>query len=386
MKPLRLCYYCDEYPPGIYGGVGKYVQTVARALAEAGHQTQVVGVYSQLAEHSREVDRGVVVERLPRPKPDKGGVRRRILAYQTIAARARRGEIDLVEVPDGSGWAALWPKLNVPVVTRVHGSISYFAQEAGKEAAWFDRWVERRSLQRSDFWCSSSHYAANRTREIFSLRSEAQVIYNPGAHLGEGDPCVSFRSTQRDGGLVVFAGTLTAKKGVGPLLQAWPTVLKGRPDARLLLYGKGDPGPWRSSLPESCRPSVEFRGHASQEELQRVYQTARAAVFPSFAEAFALAPMEAMANCCPTIYSKHTSGPELIEDGRDGLLIDPKRPEEIANAIERLLGNDDDAERLGDAGRQRILERFTTRQIIPELTEFYSRCCASFGLRNARSA
>ncbi len=60
-------------------------------------------------------------------------------------------------------------------------------------------------------------------------------------------------------------------------------------------------------------------------------------MFPSYAEAFALAPLEAMAAGCPTVYSQRGSGPELIENNRDGLLVEPDQPGEIAETIIRVL-------------------------------------------------
>ena len=53
------------------------------------------------------------------------------------------------------------------------------------------------------------------------------------------------------------------------------------------------------------------------------FQRARVIVLPSYAEGFSLTPLHAMAAGCPTVYTSRGSGPEVIEDGRDGLLIDP---------------------------------------------------------------
>ena len=74
-------------------------------------------------------------------------------------------------------------------------------------------------------------------------------------------------------------------------------------------------------------PSVRFHGAVPHPVVLSALASARVAVFPSFAEAFGLAPLEAMAHACPTIFSRRGSGPELICDGRDGLLVDPSNPE-----------------------------------------------------------
>jgi glycosyltransferase involved in cell wall biosynthesis len=107
-------------------------------------------------------------------------------------------------------------------------------------------------------------------------------------------------------------------------------------------------------------------------------QHARAAVFPSFVESFALAPLEAMACGCPTVYTSRVSGPELICDGEDGLLVDPAHPEQIAAAIGRLLADDDLANRLATAGRRRIEEHFSMAAFLPRNEAFYRQCVENY--------
>jgi glycosyltransferase involved in cell wall biosynthesis len=131
---------------------------------------------------------------------------------------------------------------------------------------------------------------------------------------------------------------------------------------------------------------VHFHGHVSRAELMRALGRARAAVFPSYAEAFALAPLEAMAAGCPTIYSTRGSGPELIEDGRDGLLVDPDEPRQIADALVRVLEDDALATTLGAAGRRRVAASFSVEMAVERNAEFYERCIQSFGARHAGRA
>jgi glycosyltransferase involved in cell wall biosynthesis len=118
-------------------------------------------------------------------------------------------------------------------------------------------------------------------------------------------------------------------------------------------------------------PGVVFHGHVDREELARALDTASVAVFPSYAEAFAFAPMEAMASGCATVYSLRGSGPELITDGMDGLLVEPSDPGKIAGAVIRLLTDADLRLRLGSAGRRRIAESFSMPVLLPANEAFY---------------
>jgi glycosyltransferase involved in cell wall biosynthesis len=134
----------------------------------------------------------------------------------------------------------------------------------------------------------------------------------------------------------------------------------------------------------SVRETVSFRGPVPRSELLQIYERAGAAVFPSFAEAFALAPLEAMSRACPTIYTRRCSGPEAIEDGRDGLLVDPARPDEIADAILRLLADPSLAARIGEAGRRRVASDFSVDRARRRNEEFFARCVARFREANRR--
>ena len=379
---MNICFICSEYPPASHGGVGSMTQTLGRALVANGHGVRVVGVYRNMTEApSYEEDQGVKVWRLPRQQARLGWLGARYRVYKQVARWARDGEIDLVESPDWEGWIAGWPKLSVPLIARLHGSICYFAAEMRvpfKKSAF---WLESAALRRADYWCSVSRYTADRTREVFTLEDDPTVIYN--AVDVPASPAAATARPSRD---VVFSGTLTEKKGVISLVEAWKTVAVRHPEAKLHIYGKDTSNPGKPSmrdflvrsLPQETLPSVLFHGHVRREQLLNHLQQARVAVFPSYAEAFAMAPLESMAHGCPTIYSTRGSGPELIHDGVDGLLIDPSKPQQIADAICRVLADDSLAGQLGSAGQQKVARGFSTAQIASRNAEFYADCVERF--------
>ena len=373
---LKICFVCHEYPPATHGGIGAFAQVLGRALVRAGHHVRVIGMGTAASE---EEDEGVCVYRLPTDSGRYGWIRNRWRLFQRIAAWSARGEIDLIEVPDWEGWAACWPSLRVPVVVRVHGSISYFASEQGLPVGRRAFWIERASLRRADSWCAVSRYAAERTRELFTLRNPPdRVLYNCVEHM------VSEEEFPRSRQTVVFVGTLAARKGIAQLIEAWPMVVRVCPAAELHIIGKDGRaeggGSMRAALiarlPKEAK--VHFHGHLTRAETLRFFQRARVAVFPSYAEAFALAPLEAMACQCPTIYSQRGSGPELIEDGKNGLLIDPACPEQIAAAIIRLLADDELAQRLGQEGKRAVVDRFALAIAVEQNEAFYRDVIANF--------
>ncbi|MCU1340341.1 MAG: hypothetical protein JWO19_5922 [Bryobacterales bacterium] len=349
---------------------------------EAGNQVRVIGFCSQdEAAPDMESDHGVSVHRFKMSYRPLEWVRARYFLYSTVARWVQAGLVDLVEAPDYQGLAAGWPALPIPVIIRMHGSSTYFAAEMGKRPDAAMSLIEGASLRRGNFLCSCSRYTAERSRHLFRLgESKIAVLHNPVATEA------SLTETRRCEDQVVFSGTLTAKKGVSSLVRAWAKVLESCPQAKLQIFGKDGRTESGSSMkdhlislvPPHVQNTIHFHGHVDFAQLRSVFRSATVAVFPSYSEAFALAPMEAMAEGCPTIYSQRASGRELIQDGENGLLVDPDNPNAIADAIIKILTQHQIAKELARKGRESIESHFSLNVLLARNIEFYLDCLRSF--------
>ena len=137
-------------------------------------------------------------------------------------------------------------------------------------------------------------------------------------------------------------------------------------------------GPDKASLEQSAqerglRESVIVHGWVSQEQLDALYRQADVFVLASFAEGLPGVLMEAMAMEIPCVSTWITGVPELIRDGVDGLLVAPSDAAALARVIARLMDDPALRRRLGEAGRQRILERFHLRKNAIELLRVFTR-------------
>lgn len=198
-----------------------------------------------------------------------------------------------------------------------------------------------------------------------SIRTEREVIYN----AVDSD---LFRPPEgpasRDPGLVVFVNGLEPRKGVAELLLSFNRWGREHPESRLLIIG-ADSGPASDGLTygQRClaavdtdlRDRVTLAGRQDRHAyIVPALQRAAVAVYPSKIETFGIAPVEAMACGCATVYSHTGPGPEIIEHGVDGLLCDPLDPDDITSHISRLLADRDLAARLGAAARRTVESRF----------------------------
>ena len=232
---MKVCYVCCEYPPAIHGGIGAVIQSTSRALVKSGHQVRVIGLYpptEDAPEH--EDDQGVQVWRLRSSNRPLSWIPERYRLFKMVQEWAKNGDIDVVEVPDWEGHVMGWPRLEVPVVVRLHGSITYFGSEMKIPVKRQAQWIESKSFHRADFASSCSSYTAKRTNQLFGQHAkETAVLYN-SVQLSQAAPAV----TTREPNMVIYAGTLTRKKGIIQLIKAWPQVLAANSDARLHVFGK----------------------------------------------------------------------------------------------------------------------------------------------------
>jgi glycosyltransferase involved in cell wall biosynthesis len=241
-------------------------------------------------------------------------------------------------------------------------------------------WLERTGIRRADFLNAPSVFAARAITQLFHLEGKPCPIL----HYMSSIPKASVKV--RDRWRVMYTGTLTQRKGVIQLIQSWPDVQRECPDAELHLYGKDTAHPPAASmreyleqlLPVNCRRQVIFHGHVPPPIIDIAIAAARVSVFPSMAETFGLAPVEAMATGCPTIFGKGCAGSEIIEDGRSGLLIDPLKPNEISAAILRFLKDDALADSCGLAGWRRARDLFSIDALVPRFEAYYAECMSDF--------
>ncbi len=152
------------------------------------------------------------------------------------------------------------------------------------------------------------------------------------------------------------------EKGHYELLTVWPSVLRDCPGAQLVLAGPGNDRDGVTAMAERLQvaSTVFIPGYLSPELLRRVYSQCRAFVMPSRQEGFGLVYLEAMNFGKPCVGCRNGGSEDIIDDGASGLLINnPFENEELLCVVQRLLGDEELAARMGRAGLRRLSEGFT---------------------------
>lgn len=179
---------------------------------------------------------------------------------------------------------------------------------------------------------------------------------------------------ERDGPLrVLTVSRLVPGKGNLLLVEA-----AARAGAELTIVGDGPDRPRLEARARELGVPLRLTGSVSQDEIRDHYAAADAFCLPSFAEGVPVVLMEAMAMGLPVVATRIAGIPELVEDGRSGLLVTPGRVDELARALEWLAADPQPRFELGQAGREAVVRHYDLERNARELL-------AAFEGRSARS-
>lgn len=181
---------------------------------------------------------------------------------------------------------------------------------------------------------------------------------------------VSARPENPHGGRgFVYLGRLSREKGVDVFLAA-----ASRAGVEATVVGTGPlAGDLRADFPD-----VTFTGHMGPDEVAGVLSAARASVVPSvWFENAPMSVLESLAAGIPVVASRIGGIPELVEDGREGLLVQPGAVSELADALRRLEDDDRLARSLGEAGRARAARQFSKASHLEGLLAVYEDAITS---------
>ncbi len=201
------------------------------------------------------------------------------------------------------------------------------------------------------------------------------VIYNP-VHI-EAFERYRARDVRRELGIgkerfvIAVVGRLSRQKGHRYLFEAVTRLVSSGVSLSLLVVGDGE---LRGSLEKMAEKAdisgiTTFTGHVR--EVQPYYEAADIIIVPSLYEGFCFAALEAQLMGKPVIASRTSSLPEIVTDGRTGILVPAKDPGRLAETILELYQDPERRAAMGSAGRSMASERFGAERIYDELERLF---------------
>ena len=209
-------------------------------------------------------------------------------------------------------------------------------------------------------------------KKITVIHNGCDVEYFDPAHAVPADFRRRAGFTENDP-LLLVAARLEPQKGHSVLLRAMAVLKNEFPNVRLVALGEGG---LRAELEQQARElglgsSVVMPGHSP--DIRDWMSTADVCVLPSFAEGLPLFAIECLAAGRPMVATAVDGTPEIVVDGKTGLMVPPGDPVALAHALGRLLREPRLAAELGAAGAIWVRQRFTLERQIRETEELYER-------------
>ena len=422
---MNVCFINEYFPPFAPGGAEWSLAALADALAARGHRVTIVTPNWGAA--PREERRGVQIVRFRLPFPHRLAVGRqpapsKLLAnplYYAWAAlavlrTARRERADVIHAQNKH---SLIPAtiagrlLRIPVfITIRDGSIIDAApmclhhhdgmppdcgvrklwRECSEEYFrlyvrdprrklrskiaflyfWRDSRLKQRFLRRVDgiIGVSQAILDIYRRSGLLDRVRRVEVIYNlpPAVTTPSPERLEVLRERLGIVGrrVVLYVGKLSPGKGTPDLLAAAREVAEAFPDALFLLVGEGEV--------DSAAPWIRQIGPLPNEDVLALYPLAEIVVVPSvIPEALSRVILEAMSAGRPIVATRVGGTPELVIDGKTGILVERSFPKDLARAITALLRDEALRAMLGANARRHVAERLSAEDSVGRLLAVY---------------
>lgn len=411
--PLRIALLTYKGNP-FCGGQGVYVRHLSRELARLGHTVEVIGAQPYPVLDA--VGAGVTLTELPsldlyrQPDPFRnprlGEYRDWIDAVEvgtmwtggfpepltfSLRARrhltARRGEFDVIHDNQTLGYGLLG--LGTPLVTTIHHPITV---DRRLDLAAAPSRKRRLSVRRWYGFTQMQKRVARRLPSVLTVSgsSRAEIVEDLGVardrvhvvHIGADTRLFSPDASVPEipGRIVTTSSADVPLKGLIHLVEALAKLRAERPDAHLVVVGRrAEDGPVAAAIARfGLEGAIDFVKGITDAELVDLIRGAEVACVPSLYEGFSLPAAEAMATGTPLVATTGGAIPEVAgTDGETCLAVPPGDAGALATALGRLLGDADLRRRLGAAGRERVLRRFTWEQAAIGTAEHYRAAIAA---------
>lgn len=379
---MRILLITSTYPRFLGDGVGSFIYSISKTLSDHGNILYVIAPDNHKAQYQWQ-DK-VQVERIKYIKPRnlaklghgeslKSDIKLKwhsyilvslfsIFTIIKIVTNPKYRTVDVIYahwiLPGGLIGSILSSLLNIPLVVHLHGS-DVFVSEHYKVFRPFVKYI----LNSASKIIACSHDLANRMKNIGECDIEV-IPYGVDIDIFFPDEKDKnhMESTQDQPKFITAVGRLVNKKGFKYLIMAAEKVIKICPQCGFQIIGDGDQ---RSELVEltnslKLNKNVVFLGNIPWDQIPDILRKTDIFVLPSVidekgnVDGLPVVLLEAMSSGCAVIASKVAGVPDVITDGVNGILVEPKDYNRLSQAIISLITNDELRIRLGGSARNKI--------------------------------
>lgn len=351
----------SPYPPE--EGIGNYVSNLSKMLIEKGHKVTIItrGSWNKT---QREVIDGVEVIKVQFIPLYPFYIHLHGIFVNKIFM-SLESQIDIVHIH-----SPLTPfiETSLPVIATLHTPMlvdyryvkltSFYSILSKISARFVSYSLELKLLQTSDRVTTVSRSIAQELKKHYLGINKIFVI---GNGVDEKFFFPAQNSNENRNTYIMYAGRIDREKGLFDLIECAKYICNQKSDILFLLAGKG---PDIDTLKKKAKKlglqdKFKFSGQVGRNQLVRLYQNSTIFAFPSYHEGIPTVLLEAMACGLPIVATDVRGNRDLIKHGKNGILVPPRSPKEMADAILLLLDDDKMKKELGKNARKTIEEKYT---------------------------
>lgn len=233
-------------------------------------------------------------------------------------------------------------------------------------------WFRWRCFQRADAIFVSSQFTADELVKLLKVNRQKIAITHRGI-----DPLFFQENHLQDNTVaqLIFYGSFASIKGLPDALEALGILQEyNESNWQLKIAGWGNKDEIDKLIARyQLEDKVTFLGRLNPQELASQLQQSQIAILPSRAESFGRAIAEAQASELPVVSYQIGSIPEIVEHGKTGWLVPPKRPDLLAEALKEAIDNPQKSRQMGINGRKRTAELFSWSKTARTIDSFLQK-------------
>lgn len=390
---MRVLHVSWEYPPLVYGGLGRHVHALAEAQAARGDSVTVL-TQAFAGEPDDTHVNGVRVVRVSHDPPALPFDERHLLGWvMSLESSMVRNGIGLVaetnpEVIHAHDWIVAHAAVTLRSVSSGAALVATIhATEAGRHQGWLPgdtseavHAIEHWLVHQSDRVITCSQHMRWEVERLFGTESDHVDVVANGVDLARWKARRSDVDRIRDdysptGPLVVFCGRLAWEKGVHTLIDALPRLRRRLPGLRVVIAGRGVAAESLAQAAKERRVAgiVRFTGWLPETDLHALMAAADVLVIPSIYEPFGLVALEGAALGAPLVVASTGGLAEFVHDGETGRTFTAGDPHDLARAVTEAISSPEESRAMAARARRVLKDSYQWARLASETDDTYER-------------
>ncbi len=386
-KKLHILMLTWEYPPRIVGGLSRHVYDLSRHLAKQNVKVSVITCEAQNAPNEEHFE-NLSIYRIPEKLIDSYNFISWIylLNLSMIIKALQINQKEPFDIIHSHDWLTTFSayvlkhSFKKPLISTIH------ATEYGRNQGIYTE--EQKFIHNIEWWLTyeswrvvvCSNNMKDEVKNLFSLPEDKLIMLPNGIDPNNLNTNLNLQEIKKiyagnDEKIILFIGRLHPQKGAEYLLRAIPIISERIKNTKFIFVGTG---PQFSGLVEEAKylgikDKVIFTGFIDDNLRNALLHIADICVFPSIYEPFGIVALEAMALGKPVVASRLGGFSEIIEDGKDGFLFEPRNILDLAEKVLYALTNYEVVEFIKNNAMNKIKEKYLWDKIAEETLKEYTK-------------